>query len=258
MKKISLKRIIEKVIEENPSKNSIDKFEEIIEEYENEMIEYEKKLTMYRNEKKLNRKTKRERPEKPIDPRSDINKKRIEGMRDKFKKILESFDVDSDLFKIDKKYIFPKKSLPYVKQILLFDLNKTPVYNLKKYRDKEYHFNQQQLEQIAKLRKVINKLIGYQQKSYEGLDTAMQVTRKLKINDKKAERYIDELLNEKHQVAKKISQLFNENLYPSLTIEQRADIFSQLYLDIETFIESLDDRIHEAIEQTKEVNYKIK
>lgn len=256
MKKISLQKIIEKIIKENPSKNNSDEKKEAITEYENAMIEYEKKLNLYRNAKKRNRKTMSVRPEKPKDPMIDINKKRIEGMRDKFKKILESFDVDVDLFKIGKKYIFPKKSLPYVKQILLFDLNKTPVYNLKK--GQEYHFNEQQLEQIAKLRKVINKLIGYQQKSYEGLDTAMQVTRKLKINDKKAERYIDELLNEKHQVAKKISQLFNENLYPSLTIKQRADIFSQLYLDIETFIESLDDRIHEAIEQTKEVNYKIK
>lgn len=254
MKKISLKSIIEKVIEENPSKNNVDKKKELIEAYEDEMIEYEKKLTRYRNEKKLNRKTKCERPKKP--KADEINKKRIEGMRDKFKNILESFDVDPELFKIGKKYIFPKKSFPYVKQILLFDLNKTPVYNLKKDGDKEYHFNQQQLEQIAKLRKVINKLIGYQQNNYEGLATAKQITRKLKINDKRAERYIDELFKEKHQVAKKVSQLFDEKMYPSLTIKKRADIFNQIYLDIETFLESLDERIHEAIEQTKETNYK--
>lgn len=255
MRIISFKKIIEKVIEENPSKNNFNEFaQELIEQYKFEMDEYEKALKVYQKEKKINRKTKLKRPEEPSYPTSIINRKRIEGMRDKFKKILESFDVDYTIFKVDNKYIFPKKSLPYVEQILKFDLNKTPVYNLKKDGDKEFHFNQEQIEQLAKLRKAINKLIGYQQKNYEGLTTAMQVTRKLKINDKRAERYIDELFKEKHQVAKNVSHLFDEKMYPSLTIEERSDIFNQIYLEIETFIESLDEKINEAIEQIKEIN----
>lgn len=225
-----------------------------IEQYNFEMDEFEKALKFYQNEKKRNRKTKIRRPEEPSYPSSIINRKRIEGMRDKFKQILESFDVDYNLFKVDNKYIFPKKSLPYVEQILMFDLNKTPVYNLKKDGDKELHFNQEQIEQLAKLKKVINKLIGYQQKNSEGLVTAMYVTRKLKINDKKAERYIDELLNEKYQVAKKVSTIFDEKMYPSLTLEERGDVYYQLYLELEIFVETLDEKINEAIEQIKETN----
>lgn len=257
MKTISLQEIIEQVINENPSKSKSSKNNHLLkEQYDLELDEYLDAIKLYKKAIKKNPKVKIDKPKKPIEPdnSSNGNLKRIEGMRDKFKRILESFDVESDVFKVSNKYIFPKKSLTYVKQILLFDLNKTPVYSLKKDGDKEPHFNQEQLEQIAKLRKVINTLIGYQQRNPEGLATAMQVTRKLKINDKKAERYIGELLKEKYQVAKKVSNIFDEKMYPSLTIEERVDVFHQMYLEIETFVETLDEKINEAIEQIKETN----
>lgn len=80
----------------------------------------------------------------------------------------------------------------------------------------------------------------------------MKVTQKLKTNEKKAEKYIDELINVLNPVANKVSYIFSEERYPELTFEERVEVFQQIYLQIETFLEDVDYKINEAILQTKD------
>lgn len=252
METISLQEIMMKIIDDTSSKSILSKKqEELNKQFECEMDKYMELNKAYKRALKKNPKVKLAKPIKPKDPSTKNNKKRIEGMREKFKKVLESFGVEPNIFKVGNKYIFPIESERYVRTILLFDLNKTPLYDLNKIDDVETHFNKKQLEKIYAVRKAINKLIGYQKKNNEGLKIAMEVTKKLKINEKKAEQYIDELLNLMNPVANKVSCIFNEEKYPELTFEKRVDVFQQVYLQLETFSEELDFIINEAIQQTK-------
>lgn len=252
MKTITLQQIIEEVIEENPTKNvDSNKLKQLERKFEQELEDYFEAKKEYRKAIKLNPNIQISEPEKPKAPtiNSNKNKKRIEDMRDKFRKILMALKVDPALFKIQRQYIFPLKSKSYIKEILQFDLNKTPLYSLNKGGDKEEHFNENQLKNIQKLRKVIHKIIGYQLKNTDGLIVAMKITKELKINEKKAEEYIQELLNTPIPVSKRISALFDEGKYPGLTIEERADIFEQIRSDFEMYIEEIENNINKAAEQ---------
>lgn len=253
MQTISLQEIMIKIIDEKPSKSKLGKKQaELNKQFDHELDKYIKLNSAYKKALRKNPKAELIEPIKPKEPIMKNNQKRIEGMREKFKKIVESFGINSNVFKVNNQYIFPIESERYVRIILLFDLNKTPLYNLDKSDDLELHFNKKQLEKIHAVRKTINKLIGYQKKNSEGLELAMKVTQKLKTNEKKAGQYIDELIHVLNPVANKVSYIFSEEKYPELTFEERVEVFQQIYLQIETFLEDVDYKINEAIHQTKD------
>lgn len=159
METISLQEIMIKIINEKPSKNKLSKSqEELDRQFEHEMDKYMEDKAAYKKALRKNPKAKLIEPIKPKEPIMKNNQKRIEGMREKFKKIVESFGINSNVFKVNNQYIFPTESERYVRIILLFDLNKTPLYNLDKNDDLDVHFNKKQLEKIHAVRKAINKI----------------------------------------------------------------------------------------------------
>ena len=104
-------------------------------------------------------------------------------------------------------------------------------------------FNVEQLKEVFKMRKVINKLIGYQFNSIEGLNISMMITSELGINELKAEEIINETLQSPTPIQHRFSIIFDEEKYPNLTLEKRVDIFNELQIELETYLNSLEERI---------------
>ncbi|WP_369355203.1 hypothetical protein [Lysinibacillus capsici] len=169
--------------------------------------------------------------------------KTIEREQNKFKKILKAYGIEPSIFKTSKQYLFPLKSKDLVIEILDFNLKKTPIHKLNKSELKQSGFNDEQQKEIFKMRKVINKLIGYQFNSMYGLNIAMTITSELGINEIKAEKIINETLQSPIPIQQRFSAIFDEERYPYLTLEQRVDIFNELQIDFETYLNHLEERI---------------
>ena len=173
--------------------------------------------------------------------------KAIEREQNKFKKILKAYSVEPNLFKIGKQYSFPMRSKELVIEVLDFSLKKTPIHKLCKEGLKQDGFNEVQMKEILKMRKVINKLIGFQINNTTGLKVSMNITSQLGINELKAEEIITEMLVSPLPIQNRFSVIFDEEKYPKLSLEQRVDIFNELQQDFESYINTLEDKIAELI-----------
>ncbi|ODV53738.1 MULTISPECIES: hypothetical protein [Lysinibacillus] len=169
--------------------------------------------------------------------------KTIEREQNKFKKIIKAYGIEPSIFKESKQFLFPVQSKDLVVKILDFNLKKTPIHKLNKKELKRNGFNGRQQNEILRLRKIINKLIGYQFNNIQGQKIAMSITSELGINELKAEKIINEMLHSRVPIQQRFSAIFNEKKYPHLTIEQRVDIFNDLHIDLETYINSIEDKI---------------
>ena len=173
--------------------------------------------------------------------------KTIEREQNKFKKILKAYGIEPSIFKTSKQYQFPLRSKDLVLEILEFNLKKTPIHKLNKKELQQSGFNDEQLKEIFKMRKVINKLIGYQFNSMYGLNISMAITSELGINELKAEEIINETLQSPIPIQQRFSVVFDEQKYPNLTLEQRVDLFIELQQELDTFINSIECKITELI-----------
>lgn len=169
--------------------------------------------------------------------------KTIEREQNKFKKILKAYGIESSVFKVGRQYQFPLKSKKFVLEVLDFNLKKTPIHKLNKKELQQNGFNEEQLKEVFKMRKVINKLIGYQINSMNGLNTSKMITSELGINELKAEEIINETLQSPIPIQQRFSAIFDERKYPYLTLEQRVDIFNELQIELETYLNSLEERM---------------
>lgn len=173
--------------------------------------------------------------------------KSIEREQNKFKKILKAYGVEPNIFKVGKQYQFPLKSKKFVLEVLDFNLKKTPIHKLNQKELKQNGFNDEQLKEVFRMRKVINKLIGYQINSMNGLNISMMITSELGINELKAEEIINEILISPIPIQQRFSVIFNEEKYPHLTLEQRVTIFHELQIELETYLNSIEDKIESLI-----------
>lgn len=173
--------------------------------------------------------------------------KTIEREQSKFKKILKAYGIEPSIFKTRKQYQFPLRSKVLVLEILEFNLKKTPIHKLNKKELQQSGFNDEQLKEKFKMRKVINKLIGYQFNSMYGLNISMEITSELGINELKAEEIINETLQSPIPIQQRFSVVFDEQKYPNLTLEQRVDVFNELHQELDTFINSIEYKITELI-----------
>jgi len=169
--------------------------------------------------------------------------KTIEREQKKFKKILKAYGIEPSIFKVGKQYQFPLMSKKFVLEVLDFNLKKTPIHKLNKKELKQNGFNDEQLKEVLQMRKVINKLIGYQINSMNGLNISKKITSELGINELKAEEIINETLQSPIPIQQRYSVIFDEEKYPNLTLEQRVDIFHELQIELETYLNSLEERI---------------
>lgn len=173
--------------------------------------------------------------------------KTIEREQNKFKKILKAYGIEPSIFKTKKQYQFPLRSKDLVLEILEFNLKKTPIHKLTKKELQQNGFNDEQLKEIFKMRKVINKLIGYQFNSMYGLNISMAITSELGINELKAEEIINETLQSPIPIQQRFSAIFDEEKYPHLTLEQRVAIFNELQIELETYLNNIEERIESLL-----------
>ncbi|MEK5489053.1 hypothetical protein [Lysinibacillus sp. FSL M8-0355] len=173
--------------------------------------------------------------------------KTIEREQNKFKKILKAYGIEPSVFKVGKQYQFPLKSKNFVLEVLDFNLKKTPIHKLNKKELQQNGFNDEQLKEVFKMRKVINKLIGYQINSMNGLNISMIITSELGINELKAEEIINEKLQSPIPIQQRFSAIFDEEKYPNLTLEQRVDIFNELQIELETYLNTFEERIESLL-----------
>lgn len=176
-----------------------------------------------------------------------IYERTIEREQNKFKKIIKAYGIDPSIFKESKQYSFPIKAKDLVEKILDFNLKKTPIHKLNKKELKRNGFNGEQQNEIFRLRKIINRLIGYQFSSMQGLNVAMTITSELGINELRAEKIINEMLQSPVPIQQRFSVIFDESKYPYLTLEQRVNIFEDLQMDLETYINSIEEKIESLL-----------
>ncbi|MFJ5766924.1 hypothetical protein ACIP9C_16355 [Lysinibacillus sp. NPDC093210] len=173
--------------------------------------------------------------------------KTIEREQNKFKKIMKAYGIEPSLFKESKQYLFPVRSKDLVVKILDFNLKKTPLHKLNKNELKQNGFIDEQQKEIIRMRKIINKLIGYQFNSMYGLDVAMSITSELGINELRAEKIINETIQSPVPIQQRFSAIFDEERYPHLTLAQRVDIFNDLHMDLEMYINSVEGKIESLL-----------
>ncbi|TSI11084.1 hypothetical protein [Lysinibacillus sp. BW-2-10] len=176
-----------------------------------------------------------------------IYERTIEREQNKFKKIIKAYGIDPSIFKDSKQYSFPIKAKDLVEKILDFNLKKTPIHKLNKDELKRSGFNDEQQNEIFRLRKIINRLIGYQFSSMQGLNVAMTITSELGINELRAEKIINDMLQSPVPIQQRFSAIFDEEKYPHLTLKQRVNIFNELQMDLETYINSIEEKIESLL-----------